>query len=188
MNIPVRPGARAGSRQEDHERMRTSTGLLIVVMGGALCILLISGCGEGRVEQPIEYSHKAHVQSAGIVCVDCHQSVETGIRASIPPLETCKGCHSDNLLTESPEEKKLLHYLADGAEVPWNKVYHVPDHVYFSHRRHVSGGKVVCQECHGDVASFVNAVSFQFLPVTMENCMKCHKERNVTNDCLACHR
>ena len=188
MNIPERTGARADSRLEVREGMRIGAGLVIVVMGGALCILHASGCRERKVEQPIDYSHKTHVGTAGIACVDCHQSVESGIRATIPPLETCKGCHSDTPLTESPEEKKLLNYLANGGEIPWNKVYQVPDHVYFSHRRHVSRSKVSCQECHGDIASFVNAVSFQFLPVTMENCMKCHKERNVTNDCLSCHR
>ena len=150
--------------------------------------LFVSACNDGRVQQPIDYSHKAHVESAGLACLDCHQTAGTGIRASLPALETCGGCHADDPVTESPEEVILLKFVAEGSEVPWKKVYNVPDHVYFSHRRHVSGGKVTCQECHGDVGSFASAVSSPFLPVTMENCMNCHRDRSVTNDCLSCHR
>jgi len=145
-------------------------------------------CNDAEKEQPIAYNHQIHVETAELACVDCHVSVETGVRATIPSTELCSGCHADEPIGESAEEAKLLTYVADGAEVPWAKVYEVPDHVYFSHRRHVTGGELECQECHGKVSSFTSAISAPFLAVTMENCMDCHRERNVTNDCLSCHR
>ncbi|MBI3004413.1 MAG: cytochrome c3 family protein [Ignavibacteriales bacterium] len=81
-----------------------------------------------------------------------------------------------------------MKYVAKAAEVPWERVYKVPDHVYFSHRRHVVAGRLECEVCHGNVQQFTMPVSLPEIPVTMENCMSCHRKHNVTNDCLSCHR
>ena len=138
--------------------------------------------------QPIVYSHKTHVETAGLTCTDCHTSVLSSSAATIPSLEVCSTCHSEQPISQSAEEKKLLEFVKQGKAIPWLRIYHVPDHVYFSHRRHVTKAALECKTCHGDVPEFTEPVASQFLPVTMENCMKCHRENNVTNDCLACHR
>ena len=159
------------------------TRLLLVAVS-----LLAWTCGEAPKEQPIAYNHQVHIETAGLTCVDCHTTVETAAGASIPSTTVCSSCHADEPMGESAAEAKLLTYIADGAEVPWEKVYAVPDHVYFSHRRHVRLGELECATCHGDVASFTTAVAVPFQSVTMKSCMDCHRDRNVTNDCLSCHR
>ncbi|HAB53545.1 MAG: hypothetical protein A2315_01945 [Ignavibacteria bacterium RIFOXYB2_FULL_35_12] len=139
-------------------------------------------------KQPIAYNHKVHIETAGLQCIDCHVSVEQRAFATLPSIEICQNCHSSDPLTESEEEKKLLTYISEGKEIPWIKIYNIPDHVYFSHRRHVIRGEISCSECHGNINEMTSPVSAQFKMMSMNNCMKCHKERKVTTDCLACHR
>lgn len=139
-------------------------------------------------KQPIAYNHKVHIETAGLQCIDCHVSIEQRAFATLPSIEICQNCHAGDPLTESEEEKKLLTYIFEGKEIPWIKIYNVPDHVYFSHRRHIIRGEVSCSECHGNINEFINPVSSQFMDITMDNCIKCHEERKVTNDCLTCHR
>ncbi|MEW6509636.1 MAG: cytochrome c3 family protein [Bacteroidota bacterium] len=157
----------------------------VVIVGVFLYRALRS---EKTAIQPIAYSHKIHIENAGLTCVDCHATVETSASAAIPDLALCTNCHSDAPLSQSPEEAKLRQYVAGGNEIPWMRIYTVPDHVYFSHRRHVIRGEVQCPTCHGNVAEYSTPITSAFLPVTMENCMRCHRERKVSNDCLSCHR
>jgi len=154
----------------------------------AFLIFLVFYSGQEDNLQPLGYNHKIHVDNVGLECKDCHRHVEDMAAATIPTLDVCAGCHTDEPFSESPEEKKLLKYIAEGSEIPWKEIYNVPDHVYFSHRRHVIGGELECSACHGNVGGFTRPVSSEFIPVTMENCMDCHKQHQVTNDCLACHR
>jgi hypothetical protein len=161
------------------------------VAAGSLVVLLfvyVLFTSANDTTQPIDYSHKVHIENVGLSCGDCHVYVEKSARASIPGLDICRNCHSEVPLSESPEEKKLLDYIAHGTEIPWKQIYSVPDYVFFSHRRHVVKGELACAVCHGHVAEFTRPVSSMVLPVTMENCMKCHREKKVSNDCLACHR
>lgn len=164
-----------------------------VLLISALILLMLFVAGafdfnRHRSVQPIEYSHKVHIGN-GMTCTDCHISVESKAAASIPNTDVCQTCHSgDEPLSKSPEEVKLLRYIKDGGEIPWKQIYEVPDHVYFSHRRHVVDGELDCSTCHGNVAELTAPVSYQVVPVTMERCLDCHRQRKVTNDCLACHR
>lgn len=155
-----------------------------------IVIILVFRAFTSRDEktQPLAYNHKSHIDNASLTCTDCHVTVESSPSATIPSLEVCSTCHSDQPISESGEEKKLLEFVAKGISIPWQRVYSVPDHVYFSHRRHVTKGGLDCKVCHGEVKELITPVSTQFLPTTMENCMKCHREQNVTNDCLSCHR
>ena len=163
-------------------RAGAAAGLLIFFL-----VYLASSSGND-ITQPIRYNHKTHIETAGLTCTDCHTSVLSSSNASIPSLEVCSTCHSEQPISESAEEKKVLEFVKKGEVIPWQRIYRVPDHVYFSHRRHVTKAGLECKTCHGDVPEFTKPVASQFLPITMENCMKCHRENNVTNDCLACHR
>lgn len=138
--------------------------------------------------QPLAFNHKIHIEGAGLQCADCHLYVDKLPSASIPRLEICQNCHSGDPISESLEEKKLLTHISEGTEIPWKRIYKLPDHVYFSHRRHVVGGEMECSVCHGNVAEMTSPILNAAIPLTKENCMRCHKERNVTNDCLTCHR
>jgi hypothetical protein len=168
-------------------RMAVAAAVLLLVLAAAYFGIRI-GMGRARPEQPIVYSHKAHITTAGATCTDCHQHVEKGAAASIPDLAVCQTCHGDEPLSKSPEETRLQPYLKEGKEIPWRKIYKVPDHVYFSHRRHVVDGGIDCASCHGTMAEMTVPVSYQVVPVTMDNCVNCHRQRKVSTDCLTCHR
>ncbi len=144
--------------------------------------------GPQPVAQPIAYSHNIHVEGEGLECTDCHQYVEQLPRATLPDLAVCSDCHSEDPLGESPEEAKLIDYLTASQEVPWNRVYQVPSHVYFSHRRHVVAGDLACAECHGDVPKLTEPATLPFRSTRMKACISCHKEHKVSTDCLTCHR
>ncbi|HLC27071.1 MAG TPA: cytochrome c3 family protein [bacterium] len=159
---------------------------------GIVALLLIGGLVsralESRVQQPIQFNHNLHVEKNGLSCDTCHQYYAEYQPAGIPKIEVCATCHVAPM-GQSPEEAKVRSYVEKGKEIPWVKIHNVPDHVYFSHRRHVTLGKVDCQICHGKVKErktpfekpVVNIISMDF-------CINCHKQRKVTNDCAACHK
>lgn len=158
-----------------------------------LAVLLSIGAGflfvvSGRdIEQPIAFNHRLHVEDLGSNCSDCHLYATTGVRATIPNAEVCADCHVE-ALTESPEEVKLVAYLESEEPIPWRKLYWVPDHVYFSHRRHTLIGGIACETCHGPMGEASVPMPRPRVKVTMNGCMDCHDQAGVSNDCLLCHK
>jgi len=166
---------------------------LTIIVGGVVIGLSLIGwscslVSNDEVIQPIAYNHKVHIENAGLKCNECHIYVETMASATLPSLELCRNCHDTAPVSDSPEELTLLKYVAEQKDIPWVKIYNVPDHVYFSHRRHVVGGELDCSACHGAMNEMTKPVTSQYLQVTMENCMACHRNNKVSNDCLSCHR
>ncbi|MEE9117347.1 MAG: cytochrome c3 family protein [Calditrichia bacterium] len=154
------------------------------------CITLagaIIGASGDQGSQPIQYNHKLHVEEADLTCLDCHQNANTLSRASIPNISICGDCH-DDVESENIEERKVAEYVVNGANIPWVQVHYVPDHAYFSHRRHVKLAQIECTTCHGDVSQMEKPFIDAFVVMEMEWCMDCHETRNVTKDCYACHR
>ncbi|OIP32655.1 MAG: hypothetical protein AUK27_12580 [Deltaproteobacteria bacterium CG2_30_66_27] len=153
-----------------------------------LAVFIVTGCSEGvNTTQPIKYNHKIHLEDAGLNCFDCHKRVLAHEKASIPNIEICKDCH-EQPMTESKEEKKLVEYIRKNQQIPWIQVHRVPDHAYFSHRRHVSIGKVACLTCHGNVPAMTLPFSKPYLPIKMAFCIDCHVKKHVNTDCATCHR
>lgn len=153
-----------------------------------LLLLVLAGCSESPIfSQPIAYNHHKHIEEAGLSCFDCHARVLTHQKASIPNIEVCKDCHAE-AMTESPEEKKVVGYIERNQPIPWKQVHRVPDYAYFSHRRHVTLGKVACQDCHGDVNKMTLPFTRPHTPITMGFCVDCHEKKRVTVECTACHR
>ncbi len=140
------------------------------------------------VDQPIQYNHNLHVQQEQIECDECHVNVAAYARATIPNIEICGDCHSGEPNSDSPEELKLIEYVDSGTRIPWRKVYHVEDHIYFSHRRHIVAGQIDCAQCHGNVEEMTRPFTQPTVPLSMERCMKCHEDNDVSTDCVACHR
>lgn len=134
--------------------------------------------------QPIAYTHKAHLAN-GMVCTDCHTSVETGPMASIPGVEFCMVCHQ-MMAAEKPEIKKLAAYQERGEDVPWQRVYDYPPsaHVKFHHAAHIRAG-VDCAHCHGDMTQ--QTVAVRVVDMTMGFCVDCHREKQASIDCITCH-
>jgi predicted CXXCH cytochrome family protein len=149
--------------------------------------LLLHGCNQApAVVQPIQFSHKAHIDK-GLPCDGCHQSVEKAAAATVPTKDTCMMCHQGTL-TDSPEEEKVRQYADKGEDIPWRRIYQLPAHVFFSHRRHVAVARIDCGQCHGAVASLTVPASYPLVKQNMEWCLSCHKARGATQDCIHCHR
>ncbi len=134
--------------------------------------------------QPIAYTHKVHLAN-GMQCTDCHVSVEKGPVASIPGVQLCMTCHQ-LIATDKPEIKKLAAYQQRGEDIPWQRVYDYPPsaHVKFNHAPHIRAG-VECKTCHGDMTQ--RTVAVRTVNMTMGFCLRCHKQKQVSVDCITCH-
>lgn len=161
--------------------------LIGVIVIAAVAIGVSMALGVQRVKQPLAFNHYVHVEEAGMDCTDCHLHVLETARATIPNLGVCVDCHEEPF-TDSPVEVQLAEYIENETPIPWQKVYWLPDHVFFSHRRHTAVGSVGCETCHGLMAERTVPVEKVAVRHTMEHCMECHKEVGVANDCLLCHR
>lgn len=167
--------------------MRT---FLPILMGFVLAVIVVTlglKPWERRVAQPIAFNHRAHVEEVGLPCEGCHEFVEKRQAASIPNRELCLDCHEEKI-TESPEADKIRQYERKGKAIPWVRITYLPDHVFFSHRRHVAFGKVECITCHGEMGMRERPPGRPLVRLAMETCMSCHQQRQVKNDCLTCHR
>jgi hypothetical protein len=138
-----------------------------------------------------DIDHALHTER-DVACVDCHTGVESHERAGIPSIKICVDCHEG----ESAEElgggangKLIAAHLESGEELWWPGVYALPDHVVFSHRRHVALGGIACEECHGDVKA-ATTLPIALVPgtLTMEGCMDCHAGHGASLDCWGCHK
>lgn len=153
-----------------------------------LLTLCITGCSQSEsYKQPIAYNHKLHIEEAELGCSDCHLRVLTHQKATIPNISRCSECHEE-AMTDSEEERKLVAYINEEKQIPWIQVHRVPDHAYFSHRRHVALGKLGCQECHGNTAEMTRPYTRAVVKIRMEWCLDCHEKNLVDTDCATCHR
>lgn len=127
--------------------------------------------------QPVNFSHKVHAGDNKINCLYCHSSADKSKVAGIPTAATCMNCHS-KIKPDSPEIQKIAAAIENNRPIEWTKVNDVPDHVVFSHSRHVVAG-INCNTCHGPVET-MERIS-QFSTFTMGSCVSCHRtHRDVT--------
>jgi hypothetical protein len=140
--------------------------------------------GEPGAPGEVPLDHSIHAGKAGISCLACHAYADKSPVAGLPSGRKCMGCHKF-VAKEKPGVQLLARRVAEGRPLRWERVFSVPDFIYFSHRVHVRA-KVDCKECHGDMA-WAKAIR-QDRPFTMGRCLGCHEERKATRDCLACHK
>ncbi len=161
--------------------------LLLVAAGLIAAVALLAVYGNGEQSQPIAFNHKKHFEN-NVSCAVCHQSYAKSYKAGMPNVEVCKRCHEDVVYVSS-EKSKLLKYVNAREEIPWQQVHYVPQHVLFSHKRHVVAGKLECSQCHGDVAQVAAPITKPAVKLDMDACIDCHRKayRN-PNECLMCHR
>jgi hypothetical protein len=122
------------------------------------------------VAQPVPFSHKHHVSDDGIDCRYCHTSVEQASFAGMPSTQTCMNCHSQ-IWADSPVLQPVRDSLLNGQPLRWNRVYNLPDFVYFDHSIHVQKG-VGCSTCHGRVDDM--PLTFKATSMQMSFCLDCH--------------
>jgi hypothetical protein len=133
------------------------------------------------VPQPIAFNHLIHIEGEALDCDFCHEYIRDGAHAGLPNAEICSECH-DTPQGESEEAARVTELIDQGQPLRFNKLFRLPDHVFYTHRRHVGIGELECQECH-ELPPERPLVS-----MSMEYCMDCHRERGETLDCNACHR
>lgn len=139
--------------------------------------------------QPLPYSHKLHAGDLGINCQFCHIYARKSEMAGAPPVSKCMGCHAnigtDGKSIKNPKAlEELAKYFNDGKPIPWVRVYSLPDHVWFSHKRHIAKG-VDCKVCHGAVDTM--EVTAKAVNHKMGFCLNCHQQKEAPTDCWTCH-
>lgn len=163
-------------------------------------------------QQPIQFPHNVHVQTYKIDCQYCHADARRSEYAGLPSVTRCMGCHKITA-ADRPEIRKLAEYAAKSQPVPWVRINHLPEFVYFPHKAHLRPelrADIKCQTCHGAVeemttygASTGPKLSNDLLnlvglkpaqpPLTMGWCIDCHRQKNTAHnlhaplDCVACH-
>lgn len=181
------------SPDEPAEQPRRAIGrflfvLIIVAVGVGVAILATRARLQAAPEQPIDYSHRIHVE-AGIQCLYCHAQASRSPIAGIPSVERCMGCH-EIIATQDETVERLTEYWERGEPVPWVAVNIQPDFVYFSHRPHVGAG-INCEACHSNVGAMEETAPV--LRMDMGWCLDCHTKQEPEHvdrllDCMACHK
>ncbi len=178
-----RPGhlAESGPRSDVFWNTHSKPDLLMSLV----ILLLFIGLPRVIAEQPLEFSHRAHIEKARMSCVDCHTGATTRDMAGIPSIRKCMVCHQF-IGTDLPEVQRLTEYWQAKHEIPWVRIYRFPKGaaVQFRHAPHARA-RIECSECHGDIASMTVAV--KAVRHTMGSCIACHRENRASDDCLVCH-
>ena len=157
------------------------------LLGGAWFVgVAVVTNSEAAVVQPVAFNHKAHVD-VGMECADCHAYYDTQTFSGLPTIQDCLSCH-DEAITESKEEEAIRSAAAAGEPLTWRRLYTVPDHVYYSHRRHVAAEGVECATCHGAIAESTRPPPRALTDLSMDFCLNCHKQTGASEDCIACHK
>jgi hypothetical protein len=158
-----------------------------------LAVLAASGFvagSENADDLVADINHAIHIER-DLECIDCHTGVEEHAVAGVPGIEICGECHDDpeDAIGRTANGKLILDHIQRGEELWWPQLYLLPDHVVFSHKRHVALGKIACDACHGDIAS---TTTLPEKPVrrtlAMDGCLDCHSQAGADEDCLACHK
>ena len=163
--------------------------------------------------QPLPaFSHKIHNAINGIDCQYCHSSASYSKHASIPSVNVCMNCHKEidgaSEQGKKDVEKIRAHAGFDSesyaysdsslSPIVWNRVWVLPDHVFFSHAQHVNEnvGNIDCKNCHGNVPTFGTmkisptsetakwakengGVVLTKPAMTMGWCIECHNEKGI---------
>lgn len=158
----------------------------------AAVLLALSGAAAavtygGGVAQPIAFNHRKHTQDLQLDCEFCHPYVRTGAHPGLPSLETCAMCHQAPQGT-SREAARVTELVAQGRPVSFAKLFRLPPHVFYTHRRHVGLGGLECRSCHGDIALTTRPPRRPLVNVQMGFCLDCHRRTGQTLDCIGCHR
>jgi len=153
--------------------------LPIVLGGGALFVITVVTFGFSadtiykgyQPDQPVAYSHALHAGELGIDCRYCHNTVDVGAKAAVPPTQTCMNCHT-RIWADSEELELVREAWSNDTGIAWNRVHDLPDYAFFNHSAHVTRG-VSCVECHGRVDQMEKVTQVESL--SMGFCLECHR-------------
>jgi len=130
----------------------------------------------------VKFSHRFHVQEAGVACADCHTAAPTSKLSSdnlLAKHENCQTCHDDQLQSNCT-------YCHTSSDQSTYKATQPPQlSLIFAHEFHVQEQKIECQTCHEGVEKAEIGVSMQ-VP-EMATCNTCHNAVKASNACETCH-
>ena len=152
----------------------------IVTLGVAAVWLLVRP--RPPIKQPLDFDHAKHGR---MECVVCHRGVETAARAGYPADAVCLECHATPPRVNGADA--VWPAARTAPWIAWVRVNRVPDHVFFSHRRHVVLANLDCVSCHGEVGKRSTPPAAPATRLDMNTCESCHDRENANNDCAACH-
>lgn len=167
--------------------MKTLRVLGVLLALGALLFFVSPTNRAASVSQPVAFNHLKHTKDLGLGCEFCHKFVSTGVHAGLPDAGTCVICHRA-IQGKSPEAARVTALLGRGDSLQFHKLFRLPAHVYFSHRRHVAIAQLDCQLCHGAIAATERPPSRPLVGIRMRTCLGCHRARGQSLDCVRCHR
>lgn len=167
--------------------LRRNVVVAVVLVVAAVVAFPLVARHSPAVPQPVQFNHRKHTQDLGLACEFCHKYVRSGAHAGLPGAETCSICHRVPQ-GESQEAARVTELLTEGDPLQFNKLFRLPDHVFYTHSRHVGIAELECETCHGAIAETERPPSRALVRITMKYCLDCHGEREQTLDCAACHR
>ncbi len=168
--------------------MRCAKSAIAERLACALAGAALASCGAPPVTQPMDFSHKLHVD-AKVECTTCHEKAGDAPAATLPPLRVCAKCHKELQGKDAKREQPIIDAVLAKKEVAWVQVNREPGHVYFSHRPHVGFAELECETCHGDMKSLDHPLAQPNVEqLTMRACINCHREKGAALDCLTCHK
>lgn len=145
--------------------------LLMVGLSVYLCYDYSISAMNFSPSQPVNFSHKAHIEKYGMKCTFCHSSATSSDYSNLPTTYSCMVCHIA-LRNETELIEKLNHSNDNDSVLAWNRIYRLPDYVHFSHKIHLRAG-IDCSSCHGEVEK-LDSMKLQ-KPFTMKRCLQCHR-------------
>jgi Cytochrome c7 and related cytochrome c/Class III cytochrome C family len=132
--------------------------------------------------QPIAFPHAKHRTTS---CTVCHRGAASSRTAGIPDIAFCAKCHA----TAPAGTTAVWDAAVTRKSVAWVQVTRVlPAHVMFSHRRHVTLGRLDCSSCHGEMRDRMTPPTAAPVRIAMATCLGCHRQEGAAEDCAACHR
>lgn len=161
--------------------------LLLIAPPVVVLVLLGLARRSPAVPQPVAFNHRKHTQDLQLNCEFCHQYVTSGAHAGLPGNDICSTCHLAPM-GESKEAARLTELLSRGDSLQFHKLFRLPSHVTYTHRRHVGIAQLECSLCHGGIAATERPPARPLVQINMGFCLDCHRDRAQSLDCVACHR
>lgn len=160
--------------------MKRTFGFLIIVTF-IFSSYMLTQSGEKQSRSDIlKFSHKLHIEDAGMACSDCHGMVSESEKAddrNFPEKDICATCHDVN----SEDNCTLCHVDMENLQSFEN-----PKRSYFfNHKVHVTTEEMGCESCHSGIEK-VDMGDGAKIP-SQENCNTCHNGLKATMECLVCH-
>ncbi len=156
--------------------------LVLVLLALAVAVGWVLLMPSLPLAQPAVFNHARH---RAIACATCHRGVETAARAGIPTASDCVKCHATPPAGIAPAQWRPSGRTGGLA---WVQVTRLPDHVMFSHRRHVTVARLECASCHADVGARTTPPGNPPIRLDMNGCLSCHRREGASEDCDGCHR